>query len=131
MAVNICYAQNMRSPWSVGLIMILFAGIGITNLGQPHPPLGAVQWLVCGSLLVGGGLMFLNQAWTKWVAIAAALILVADGAIAFKRPELGLFIQPAISLVVGAYLVLRTLLVKPGPARKHTFAPPPEGTDQA
>jgi hypothetical protein len=109
---SICYAVSMRSPWSVGLIMILFAGIGLTNLGQPHPPLGPAQWIVCGSLLLGGLLMFLNRPWSRWVAVAAALVLVASGALAMKRPEFGLYLQPAISIVIGFYIVLRTLMVK-------------------
>jgi hypothetical protein len=113
----------MRSPWSVGLIMILFAGIGLTNLGQPHPPLGPAQWIVCGALLVGGLLMFLNRPWSRWVAIAAALILVASGVLAMKRPEYGLYLQPAISLVIGCYIILRTLLVKsPQPKRPEPSA---------
>jgi hypothetical protein len=105
----------MRSPWSVGLLMILFSGIAVSNLGQPHAPLGPLQWAVVGMMFVAGALMFLNRPFTRWVALAAAALLAADGLVGLKRPEWGLPVPGYLSIVIGLYLFLRTLLTRTRP----------------
>jgi hypothetical protein len=114
----------MRSPWSVGVMMILFAGIAATNLGQPHPPLGPLQWALVGLLVVGGALMFVKQPFVRWVAIAVAAVIVVDGVISLKAPQWGLPVPPWMSIVIGSYLILRTLISQvKKPPRGGEFAP--------
>jgi hypothetical protein len=102
----------MRSPWSVGVMMILFAGIAATNLGQPHPPLTGLQWALIALLIAGGGLMFIPRPFVRWIAIGVAAIVAIDGLIALKMPQYGLPVPPWMSIVIGFYLILRTLISK-------------------
>ena len=114
----------MRSPWSVGVMMILFAGIAVTNLGQPHPPLGALQWALVTLLVIGGGLMFVPRPFVRWVAIGVAAVIAIDGLVALKMPLLGLPVPAWMSIVIGCYLILRTLISKvKTPAKGGQFAP--------
>jgi hypothetical protein len=105
-------------------MMILFAGIAATNLGQPHPPLGALQWALIGLLIAGGALMFVPKPFVRWVAIAVAAVIAIDGLVSLKVPRLGLPVPPWMSIVIGSYLVLRTLISKvKQPTRGGQFAP--------
>jgi hypothetical protein len=121
--------MSMRSPWSVGLLMILVAGIAMSNIGQPVAQRGPVQWALAALLVIAGGLMFLRKPFTRWVAVGVALLLAIDGLVSMKHPELGLPIPWYLSVVIGLYLVLRTLLTpRRGPAGGGKFAPPSDET---
>jgi len=107
-------------------MMILFAGIAATNLGQPHPPLGPLQWALVALLMVGGGLMFVPRPFVRWVAIAVAAVVAVDGLVSLKAPQLGLPVPAWMSIVIGCYLVLRTLISQvKRPAKGGEFAPKP------
>ena len=102
------------SPWTVGLLMVLVGGMGLSGFGQPHV-LTPAAYVIAGVLLVGGVTMFLRRPFAFWVAIAAALLLTASGLAAFlHHPQLSMPIHPGISVVVGLYLCLRAVIARPG-----------------
>jgi hypothetical protein len=103
--------------------MILMGGIGASGLGRGEP-LSPAAYAISGALVVAGACMFLRRPFSFWVAMAASLLLALSGVLAFlHHPELSLPVHPAISLVVGLYLCLRTLIARPGlnPPRKRSF----------
>ena len=114
------------SPWSVGLIMILMGGIGVSGFGQ-GAPLSPAAYAVSGALVVGGAAMFLRRPFSFYVAITAALLLSASGLAAMlHHPELVLPVHPAISVVVGFYLCLRAVIARPGLRPPSSRAVPSE-----
>lgn len=118
----------MRSPWSVGVLMILYAGIAVTNLGQPHAPLGPLQWALVALLVIGGGLMFVPRPFVRWVAIGVAAVIAIDGLIALKMPQYGLPGPAWMAIVIGCYLILRTFMSQvKRPTKGGEFAPKTEG----
>jgi hypothetical protein len=116
----------MRSPWSVGLFMIVFAGLGLTKFGQSPQPLGPAQYAIAGVLTIAGALMFLRKPFTTYVALAAAGLVVVSGLLAFSgHPELALPFPPVMSVVVGLYLILRTLIARLRRRRAASDLAPP------
>jgi hypothetical protein len=103
----------MRSPWSVGLLMIAMGGIGISGIGGQRPH-GAVPYAIAGILVVAGATMFLRRPFAFYVALLAAGLLATTGALAWLgKPELALPVPPVLSLVIGLYLVLRAVIARP------------------
>lgn len=101
------------SPYTVGLLMIFMAGIGVSGMGtQNHPT--AVAYAIAGVLAVAGGAMFLKKPFAFFIAMAAAGLLAASGVLALLgKPELALPVPPALSIVIGLYLCLRTVIARP------------------
>jgi hypothetical protein len=102
----------MRSPWSVGILMIAMGGIGIAGIGAK--PIGPVPYVIAGILVGAGVLMFLRRPFVFWFALAAALVLGVSGALAWAgKPQLALPVPPTLSIVIALYLCLRSLIARP------------------
>lgn len=102
----------MRSPWSVGILMIVMGGIGLSGFSGQRPS-GIVPYLIAGLLIGGGATLFLRRPFAFWVALAASVVLAVSGLLArFGYPMLALPIPPILSIVVGLYLCLRVLMAK-------------------
>ncbi len=103
----------MRSPWTLGLVLIAIAGMGVSGIGGSRATEPA-QWAIFGVLVVAGLLLFIRRPWTFWVAIGAAAVLALTGVLAMlKHPELALPVPPILSIVIGLYLVLRAVIARP------------------
>ena len=118
----------MQSPLTVGILMIAMAGIGLAPLGpQPRPPLGVPQLAIAGILVLGGLLLVLRRTIAQYVAFAAAGALVVTAILAWTgRPQFGLPVPPAISLVIGLYLILRVAMARGALKKAKGNLPPPE-----
>jgi len=127
----------MRSAWSVGILMIVMGGIGITGFGQQHA-VGPAPYAIAGLLVIGGALLFLRKPFAFYPAIAASALLALSSVLGYlHHPELGLPVPPMLSLVIGLYLCFRVLLVRSTlqPRKKRAFLsdeelPAPTGNDQ-
>ncbi len=110
----------MRSPWSVGVLLIALGGIGISGIGGAKP-LGPVPYAIAAILVVGGALMFLRRPFVFWIALAAALVLGVSGALAWAgKPQLALPVPPTLSIVIALYLCLRAVIARPALAPRKT-----------
>lgn len=117
----------MRSPWSLGLLMIAMGGVGISGIGGQKPH-GAVPYAIAAVLVAGGALMFLRRPFVFYVALAAAAVLAATGGLALAgKPQLALPVPPALSLVVGLYLCLRAIIARPAMQPRKASSPVDEG----
>jgi hypothetical protein len=113
----------MRSAWSVGVLMIVMAAIGVSGIGG-QKPVGAVPWVIAGLLALGGASMFLKRPFAFWVAIAAAALLAATGVAArLGHPNWALPVPWQLSVVIGLYLCLRAVIARP------SLKPRPPRTD--
>jgi hypothetical protein len=104
--------------------MILMGGVGMTGLGRTAIAPGS--YAVSAILVVGGLALFLRKPFSFWVAIVAAGVLLVSGIAGFlHHPELGLPVNPAISVVVGIYLCLRVVIAKSAlsPKKPRGFLP--------
>ncbi|HZS37715.1 MAG TPA: hypothetical protein VFF06_12850 [Polyangia bacterium] len=114
----------MRSPWSLGMLMIAMGGVGISGIGGQKPH-GAAPFAIAAVLIAGGALMFLRRPFVFYVALAAAAVLAGTGALALAgKPQLALPVPPALSLVVGLYLCLRAIIARPAMQPRKSEAPP-------
>jgi hypothetical protein len=101
------------SPYTVGLLMIFMAGIGVSGMGTPNKAT-PVAYAIAGVLAVAGATMFLKKPFAFYIAMAAAALLAVSGLLALLgKPELALPVPPALSLVIGLYLCLRTVIARP------------------
>ena len=93
--------------------MIAMGGIGLTGFGQ-HPVLTPAAYAIGGLLVAGGASLFLKKPFAFWIAIVAAVALAISGALGLvHHPELAMPVPPALSLVIGLYLILRTIMARP------------------
>ncbi|HEY7955808.1 MAG TPA: hypothetical protein VII38_10975 [Polyangia bacterium] len=108
----------MRSqPWSVGILMVAMGGIGSAGIGGHHPT--AIGYALAAFLVVGGGLLILRLTLAFWVAIAAALALTVSGALAWGgHPGWAMPVPAMLSIVIGLYLILRTVMARPALGKK-------------
>lgn len=103
----------MRSPWSIGLVMIVMAGMSVSGLDGVRPQ-GTLPWVLAGILCVGGIVMLLRPPFALWVAVGCSAMLVVTGALAYLgHPQLALPVHPILSVVIGLYICLRSLLMRP------------------
>jgi hypothetical protein len=103
----------MRSPWSIGLVMIVMAGMSVSGIDGVRPQ-GVAPWVIAGILCAGGIVMLLRPPWAMWVAVGCSAMLVVTGALAYLgHPGLALPVHPILSIVIGLYICLRSLLMRP------------------
>jgi hypothetical protein len=116
----------MRSAWSVGVLMIVLGGIGVSGIGG-QKPLGPIPWVIAGLLVAGGATMFLQRPFVFWVAIGASGLLAATGVLArLGHPEWALPVPWQLSVVIGLYLCLRAVIARPHMARSPRHSDSPE-----
>jgi hypothetical protein len=98
----------------LALVLVVLAGIGLSGIGGAHATHPA-QWAL-GALLVGAGLVvLLRRPFSFHVALGVALLVAVSGCVAWLgHPELALPVPPVLSIVLGLYLCLRTVLARPG-----------------
>jgi hypothetical protein len=108
----------MRSSWSLGIVYIALGGLSVSGIGGRHP-LGPVAWVLAALLVAAGALMFTRTRPAFFFALAAGALTAASGVMPYlHHPELALPVPPALSIVVGLYLIFRTAIAAP------TFGPP-------
>lgn len=116
----------MRSPFTLGIVYIALGGLSVSGIGG-HRPLGVVPWVIAGLLVVAGVALFTRLKPGYYFAIAVAALTSVSGVLALvHHPELALPAPPALSIVVGLYLIFRTALAASsggGPERKKAFIP--------
>jgi hypothetical protein len=112
------------SPWSLGLVMIIFAcGSLLVARSHGEQP-GATAAVAAGALAVGGLALLLRRRASFYIALAAALTTVAFALVSFvTRRVLGLPLPPLISLVIGLYISFRLALAR------RAMSPPPPPTE--
>jgi hypothetical protein len=110
----------MRSPVTLGLVMILLGGLSASGFGGAGP-LHPAQWGLVGLLVAGGLTMLSRRPFTFWVVIGVAAVLAVTGVLArVGHPELALPLPWYGSVGVAVYLVLRAVAAR--------FASPPRAT---
>jgi hypothetical protein len=115
----------MRSSWSLGVVFIALGGLSVSGIGGRHP-LGPVAWVLAALLVAAGALMFTRTRAAFYCALTVGALTAASGALALAHhPELALPVPPALSIVVGLYLIFRTAIAAPtfGPAKQRGFIP--------
>lgn len=101
------------SPYTVGLLMIFMAGIGVSGVAS-RQEVGLGAFVIAAVLAIAGVLMFVKRPFVFWVGLGAAVLLALSGVAALAgKPELALPVPPALSIVIGLYLVLRVLIARP------------------
>lgn len=108
--------------------MVAMGGIGSAGIGGHHPT--AIGYAIAAFLVVGGGLLILRLTVAFWVAVAAALALTISGALAWAgHPGWAMPVPPLLSIVIGLYLILRTVMARPAlgkrPPRPRSDEPSP------
>jgi hypothetical protein len=94
--------------------------MSLSGIGGRHA-LGPPAYVIAGMLILAGVTLLLKRPFGFYVALAAALVTAATGALAFAHhPELALPVPPIFSVVVGLYLLGRTAMLRllPPPSEK-------------
>jgi hypothetical protein len=115
----------MRSPFTLGIVYVALGGLSVSGIGG-HRPLGVVPWVLAGLLVVAGVALFTRLRPAYYFAIAVAALTAVTGVLALAHhPELALPAPPAVSIVVGLYLIFRSALASSsgGADRKKAFIP--------
>jgi hypothetical protein len=105
--------------------MVALGGLALGGIGQ-HRPIGPVGWLVGGLLIVSGALLFLRRPIVFWPALAAALLTLVTGVLAYLgHPELALPVPWGLSVAMGLLLCVRVTMVRSAllPRRRRAFLP--------
>lgn len=100
--------------------MIVMAGMSVSGIDGVRPQ-GVLPWVLAGILCAGGVVMLFRRPWGIWVAVACSAMMVVTGALAyFGHPELALPVHPILSVVIGLYICLRALIMRPPPSRTRS-----------
>jgi hypothetical protein len=103
--------------------MIVVAGMSVSGIDVNRPQ-GVVPWVIAAIVCAGGIAVLFRQKWGIWVAVACSALLVVTGALAYLgHPELALPLHPILSVVLGLYVCLRALLMRPAPRRAASSQP--------
>jgi hypothetical protein len=100
--------------------MIVVAGMSVSGLDGNRPQ-GTIPWVIAGIVCAGGIAVLFRRKWGIWVAVGCSALLVITGALAYLgHPELALPLHPILSVVIGLYVCLRALLMRPAPSRPRS-----------
>lgn len=114
----------MRSIWSLSVLMIAVAGLGIGFAGQRPSPAA----YVIAALLVLAGLAMISRRPAAYLfGLGVAGVMVVSGLVALLgHPRLSLPVPPLLSIVVGLYLGLRIAMAKAALGGRRPYGTLPE-----
>src|SRR5258708_2070598 len=102
----------MQSPWSVGVLMIVMAGLGASPV-TAGGPVGKWTYGIAAILVVSGLSLLLRRPFAFYLGLLAAGLVVATGALAWMgHPAVALRLHPGISIGIGLYLAVRVLMAR-------------------
>ena len=114
----------MRSSWSLGPLFIAVGGIAVSPLGA-RGPLTPVALAIAALLVAAGVVLLTKRAFALWLAIAAGAVTALTGVVALLgRPAWALPIPAWLSVVLGLYLVIRTVMAQVQANAPKRFVPP-------